>query len=256
MRRIGTITPSSNVIVEQVTQAIVADYAQVSAHFARLSYFGSTDRFPHSYDWDGMRDAARLLAHAHLDLLCWNGTKGGAIGFELDRELCSRVAAESGRGMYTSTLVLDDVLRAARSLRVAFVTPYAPEFLERLTGGWRAAGYEVVATAGAGLVDNYAYSTLDAGRLAGMARQVAAARPDAILFYCTNMLGAPLCAPLEAELGIPVYDSVSAPVWRILRELGFDTTASAPRWGSLFATGKPTLPSAAPSAGAGSHTNS
>lgn len=235
MHRLGTITPSSNVVVEQITQAIVADYPDVSAHFARLSHFGASDPFPDSYDLEGMGRAAELLAHAHLDQLCWNGTKGGAIGFDLDRDLCHRMTALTGIKMVTSTLILDEVLQASKARRVGFVTPYETSFLERLTAGWTKAGYDVVATAGAGLTDNYAYSTLASDQLCEMAREVSRASPDAIIFYCTNMLGAPLCAPMEAELGISVYDSVSVAVWRCLRDLGINTSNSAKDWGALFA---------------------
>jgi maleate isomerase len=69
--------------------------------------------------------------------------------------------------------------------------------------------------------------------LKGMARQVAAEKPDAILFYCTNLPGAGLCADMESELGIPVLDSVSAGVWGALSSLGL--SASLPRkWGRLL----------------------
>lgn len=234
MKRFGTITPSSNVVVEQVTQAIVADHPEVVAHFARLSHHGTHDPFPDSYDMKGMESAAELLAHARLDQLCWNGTKGGAIGFDLDRDLCRRMTAQTDIPMVTSTLALDEVLRATGAVRLGFVTPYAPEFLKRLSDGWAAAGYEISAKVGAGLSDNFAYSTVAPTRLFELAQEVAATKPDAIIFSCTNMLGAPLCAALEADLGIPVYDSVSVAVWRCLRDLNVDTAPSQARWGSLF----------------------
>jgi maleate isomerase len=56
---------------------------------------------------------------------------------------------------------------------------------------------------------------------------------DAIIMYCTNFPGAHLVAELEAEIGIAIYDSVSACVWKCLRLIG-EPTSTGNRWGSLF----------------------
>jgi maleate isomerase len=65
-------------------------------------------------------------------------------------------------------------------------------------------------------------------------RDVAQARPQVLLCLCTNFPAAVLAAPLEAELGLPVYDSTALGVWHALALLGADTRAAAPAWGSLF----------------------
>ena len=71
---------------------------------------GSSDPFPDSYDWDLMLGAARLLAHARPEVIVWSGSKAGSIAFDLDRELCDRIAAETGCRATTSTLALVDAL--------------------------------------------------------------------------------------------------------------------------------------------------
>jgi len=50
---------------------------------------------------------------------------------------------------------------------------------------------------------------------------------------CTNFRGAPLVEDLEREIGIPIYDSVSATVWKALAMTGHDP-ASITGWGRLF----------------------
>jgi maleate isomerase len=45
--------------------------------------------------------------------------------------------------------------------------------------------------------------------------------------------GAPLAEELEAELGIPVYDTISTVVWKALRMSRIDTRRVT-GWGSLF----------------------
>ena len=53
-----------------------------------------------------------------------------------------------------------------------------------------------------------------------------------MVILCTNLRGAPLLR-LEAELGIPVNDSISAVVWKSFRLAGTDTTRIR-AWGRLF----------------------
>jgi hypothetical protein len=66
-----------------------------------------------------------------------------------------------------------------------------------------------------------------------MTRNVVRARPSAIIFYCTNMRAAELCVPLEAELGVPVLDAVSAGVWKCLDLIGVPKTLAL-GWGRLL----------------------
>ena len=57
------------------------------------------------------------------------------------------------------------------------------------------------------------------------------------LWRCLAQLARPARAPLveamESELGVPVYDSVAAVVWKALRLAGVDTRRVA-GWGRLF----------------------
>ena len=69
--------------------------------------------------------------------------------------------------------------------------------------------------------------------IAQMVRKVAATKPQAITIFCTNLRGAPLVPALEAELGIPIYDTNATVVWKALRLTGVDTRRVR-SWGSLF----------------------
>lgn len=233
MLGLGTLTPSSNVVVERVTVSMLAGIPDVSGHFSRFGYAGSKAQFEDDYDWPGMLEAARLLADAHLDVICWNGSRGGTLGFERDRLLCERIAAAYGIAATTSTLALDRLLRDAGIRRIGFVTPYVDALNERIADVWGEAGYDVVGGIGAGLTDNFSYSTMTTEQIGAMARQAAASKPEALVFYCTNMPSAALCAPLETELGIAVLDAVSAGVWGALDLIG-RREALAPSWGQLL----------------------
>ena len=210
---IGIITPSANVIVERVTAAVLADFPSVSGHFSRTAVVGGADAYADDYDWPGMLRAAELLAHAQPACICWNGSKGGSIGFGKDRDLCARITARSGVPAVTSTLALDAALRAVGARRLALVTPYGPAYAAKIPPVFAAAGYTIVAEAHAGITDNLAYATIPDGDILAMARSAVSARPDAVIAYCTNLPAAHLVPGLERELGVPVYDSVTVGLW-------------------------------------------
>ena len=61
---------------------------------------------------------------------------------------------------------------------------------------------------------------------------------DAIIFLenCVRRMEhgeAPLVAALEAELGVPIYDTIAVVVWKALRMAGV-ATAPITGWGRLF----------------------
>jgi maleate isomerase len=66
-----------------------------------------------------------------------------------------------------------------------------------------------------------------------MARAVALAKPQCLTTFCTNLHAAQLVPALEAELGLPVYDTVSTAVWKALRLCDVDTHRVT-GWGGLF----------------------
>ena len=232
-KAIGTITPSGNIVVERVTAAILADFPEVSGHFSRTPVFGSSSSYSNTYDWDSMLTAARLLAHAHLDVICWNGSKGVSLGFDAENELCDRVTAETGIKATTSVRALDGVLRASGAKTIGLVSPHDDAYQAKVVAEFDKRGYRVVAEGHSGFTDNFSYCTVPDADIVEMIRKVAASKPDAIVTFCTNFPAAHLVAPMEEETGIPIYDTTSIGVWDSLRCAGVETARGA-RWGSLF----------------------
>jgi maleate isomerase len=233
---IGTITPSGNTVVERITLGIVRDLPEVSAHFSRTPVFGSSDPSPDRYASEGLLAAARLLAHAAPSVLVWNGSKGAGIGFEHDRALVEAIRNETGITTTTSILGLEQLLRAKGITRVAVVTPYSDEGQRKTIDCLAREGIVCVAEAHAGLADNLSYASVPLAQIQSMVRSAvrAAAQPQAVLCLCTNFPAAVVVAPLEAELGLPIYDSTALGAWHALRLAGVDTRPAAGRWGSLF----------------------
>ena len=231
---IGTITPSGNTVVERVTIGVVRDLPEVSVHFSRTPVFGSADPSPDGYAIDGLLGAARLLAHAAPRVLLWNGSKGAGIGFAHDRDLVARIEGETGIRCTTSILGMRALLAARGIERIAVVTPYSQASQQKTLDCLAREGFECVAHACSGLSDNLSYASVPPQEIAAMARQVAAARPQAIVCLCTNFPAAIMAAPMEAELGIPVYDSTALGIWHALQLCATDSRAAIPLWGSLF----------------------
>ncbi|HEY6134913.1 MAG TPA: aspartate/glutamate racemase family protein, partial [Rubrivivax sp.] len=165
----------------------------------------------------------------------WNGSKGAGIGFEHDRALVEAIRAETGIRATTSILGMSELFEVQGIRRIGIVTPYSDESQRKTLDCLADEGFDCVAHAHAGLSDNLSYASVSAEQIAAMAREVAKSRPQAIVCLCTNFPAAIMAAPLEAELGLPVYDSTALGVWHALRLCGVDSRPAAPLWGSLFA---------------------
>jgi maleate isomerase len=231
---IGVITPSGNTVVERITLGVLRDLPQVSPHFSRTPVFGSKDPSPDAYASEGLLAAAALLAHARPDVLVWNGSKGAGVGFAHDVALTEAITAQTGIAATTSILGLKAVLAAQGITRIAVVAPYSDAGQQGAVSCLEREGYACVAEAHAGLSDNLSYASVPLPQIADMMRSVVSAKPDAIVCLCTNFPAAVLAAPMEAELGIPVFDSTALGVWAALNACRVDALAAVPRWGSLF----------------------
>lgn len=231
---LATITPSGNTVVERITADLLRCFPQVSAHYSRMPVFGDSDPSPDTYALEPLLGAAQLLSHAQPQALLWNGSKGTAIGFRHDRDLVQKLYASTGIPATTSTLALAEALAVRGIRRIGLVTPHVEAYQHKLIARLAEEGLSCIAEAHGGLADNLSYASLPLPRIAEMMRKVAAARPEAIVSLCTNFPGAPLVATMEAELGLPIFDTVSLGIWHALRLAGVDTRPAAPAWGRLF----------------------
>ncbi len=232
----GMLTPSSNTVLEPVTTRILAGIPQASAHFGRfrVTEIALHDRALAQFETPELVRAAALLADARCQVIAWNGTSAGWLGFEADHALCHAIEAASGARACTSVLALNEVLALTGARRIGLVTPYLAEVQARIISTYAGIGITVAAESHLGLSENFAFSEVDEATIEGGIRSVAAARPDAIVVFCTNLRGAPLAARMEAALGIPVYDTIATAVWKSLLLCGEDP-ARIGGWGSLFA---------------------
>jgi maleate isomerase len=235
--RLGMLTPSSNTALEPITSAMVAGLADVSAHFSRfkVTEIALSDQALAQFDTDNILRAAELLAHAEVDVIGWNGTSSGWLGFETDVRLCEAITEATGIPATTSMLALNEILTKADVTRLGYVTPYRDDVQQRIIASYEKRGIACRGDRHLGLQDNFSFAEVTQAELEAMIREVARERPDAIAIVCTNLKAAPLVARLEQEIGIPIYDTIATVVWKSLIIAGVDP-AAVQGWGSLFPT--------------------
>jgi maleate isomerase len=234
--RLGVLTPSSNTALEPLTSRLAACVPGCSAHFSRfkVTEISLSQSALGQFDDSKILAAAELLADARVDVIGWSGTAAGWRGFDTDRELIERIRQRTGIAATTAVLALNELLALKGITRLALVTPYTADVQQRIVDNYRALGIEVVAERHLGITVNHDFALVEPERLHALMREVAAARPQAITTFCTNLRAAPLAAAVEAELGIALLDTVSTTVWGQLRAAGADP-GQVRGWGQLFA---------------------
>ena len=130
-------------------------------------------------------------------------------------------------------LALNEIFALTGVTRFGLVTPYLDNVQAAIVRNYASSGFECVAERHLRKQDNFSFSEVSADEIRAMVREVAKTGPQAITIFCTNLRGAPLVEELEAEIGIPIYDTISTVVWKSLKLAGADPRRVT-GWGSLF----------------------
>ena len=233
--RLGVLTPSSNTALEPLTSLLAGAVPGCSAHFSRfkVTEIALTEQALGQFDDEKILAAAELLADAKVDVIGWSGTAAGWLGFDADRRLIERIRDRTGIAATTAVLALNELLALRGIERIALVTPYTADVQQRIVENYARLGIEVVAERHLDIRVNHAFALVDPEQLRNMMREVADARPQAITTFCTNLRAAQMAESVEAELGIPLLDTVSTTVWGQLRAAGADPSVVR-GWGQLF----------------------
>ena len=235
MKRIGMITPSSNTMVEPLTSAMTAHLLDdLSIHYTRIPVTrialdrGSLDQF----EREAMLDAARLLADARVDVICWNGTSGAWKGLAADEAICAAITEETGIPATTGTLAQLSAFRAHGISRYALAVPYLADVRDAIIEVYGEAGFTCVGSAHLGISTNFAFAEVDLDTLRDLIRRADHPTAEAIVVVCTNLAAARLVDEMEQALGKPIHDSLVVSLWQPLRMLGWDRPI--PGWGRLL----------------------
>ena len=235
MLRLGMLTPSSNTVLEPSTYAMLRDVPAVTAHFSRfkVTEISLSNSALGQFEYEPILAASELLAHAKCDVIAWNGTSAGWLGFDRDEELVQQIEKKTGIRAATCVLGYRTLIRRLGLKNVGLISPYIDDIQERIVTNWGRAGLKVGAERHSGLADNFSFSTITEDQISSSIREVVAAGCDCAVIFCTNMRGAVRATELEAELDIPILDSVAATLWAALEAVGGDK-AQFLRWGRMF----------------------
>jgi maleate isomerase len=235
MTRLGMLTPSSNTALEPITYAMLTGITDVSVHFSRfkVTEIALSEAATRQFDHSEILRAAELLAHAKVDVIAWNGTSAGWLGFDRDERLCERITEATGIRACTTVLAYRDLLRRLENARIGLVTPYTADVQQKIMANWRSQGLNCVAERHLSLSDNFSFAEVPEGEIARLIEEVVREGADAIVVLCTNMRGAGVAERLERELGVSVFDSIAVTLWACLVAAGVDPSVIR-GWGGLF----------------------
>lgn len=234
-RRIGMITPSSNTMVEPLTSAMTAHLLDdLSVHYARIpvTRIALDQQALDQFEREAMLTAARLLADAKVDVICWNGTSGAWKGIAADRAVCDAITAETGIPATTGTLAQFEAFRAHGIRRYALAVPYTVDVHDAIVQVYGSEGFACVNSAHLGISTNFEFAEVSLETLRQLAIKADHPDAEAVVVICTNLAAARVVAELEQTLGKPVHDSLVVSLWHPLQMLGW--RQPIPGWGRLL----------------------
>lgn len=208
---------------------------QVSVHFSRfkVTEISLKNSALAQFNREKLLKAAHLLSDAYVDVIAWNGTSAGWLGFDSDKELCRTIEKETGIPTTTSVLALNDLFSMLQTVNYGLVTPYTEDVNKKIIENYKTIGLNCLKHAASHLYVNHQFSEIKEEEIVQMVGQVALAKPEAITTFCTNLKAAPLVDYLEKEHDIIILDTISVVVWKCLKIIGIETS-QIKGWGKLF----------------------
>jgi maleate isomerase len=213
--KLGLIVPSWNTVMEYETQRMGG--ATMSVHTMRISHTADTEENLLRLGREAPA-AAKLLAHAKVDVICYGCTAAGFLkGPKRDEEVGTEVTKVTGIPCATTSAAVREALQALGASRVSAASPYEAWLNEKVRTYLEAAGFSVPAIQGLG-TQAHAAVTLD--RIVALAEEVNRPDAQAIFISCSNFRTLEIIESLEERLGKPVVTSNSASMWKMLRLIG------------------------------------
>ncbi|OQW83601.1 MAG: hypothetical protein BVN31_05390 [Proteobacteria bacterium ST_bin15] len=221
-RRIGMLTPSSNTVLEPVTQSLLTGTPRFTAHFSRFKVTEIALDGPAlaQFDDSAILRAAELLAHAKVDVISWNGTSAGWLGIERDVRLKERIEAATGIRASTCVLALGDIQTRVGARTQALVTPYTDDVQAAIIDTFARAGVTCPVERHLSLRDNFSFGAIGEDTLRPMIADCLIRHPDVVTIFCTNLNGVRLAAEMEPASGPLILDSVAITLWGALMAIG------------------------------------
>jgi maleate cis-trans isomerase len=232
--RLGRINPSPETVGDEEWRRLCP--AGVTVVSTRM-FIERVDRDGLTAMVDNVGRAAKELATARPDVILMAGTAGafnGGPGF--DQELIRRMEEFAPVPATTTMSAVLAALDALHIRKLAVATSYIQPVDDSLAQALAAAGLEVVAIRGMGILKSIDMGDVPPDETYRFARDVLAEADgaDGCLISCGNLRSLEAIGPLESDFGLPVVTSNQAGLWQALRMSGIATQGVA-GGGRLFA---------------------
>lgn len=208
--RFGWILPSWNTVTEYEVERVTPP--SVSQHFTRIEHTEDSEA-AFTRMGEEAPGAARLLAHARVDAICYACTAGSFFrGRAYDLAFTERLREETERPVVTMAEALIQAADHLGMRRISVAAPYEAWLLERLVAFLEEGGLTVLRSANLGHQANILYPPGKAVELADMAWDP---RSDGLVMSCGNFRTLEAIDEIEDRIGRPVVTSVGASVWAL-----------------------------------------
>jgi maleate cis-trans isomerase len=186
-----------------------------------------------------MGSVARLTAKVDelrefdIQAVVWACTSASFVyGWEGAKEQVRRLSERAGLPASSTSFAFAHAARALGAERVAVAATYPEDVAALFVDFLKAAGFEVTAMQGSGIITAAEVGTWDRERVLRLAREGDDPAADVVLLPDTALHTAALVTDLEDELGKPVLTANQVTAWEGLRLL--DHEAPCPAMGTLF----------------------
>jgi maleate isomerase len=227
-RGIGVIAPFDLALERELWRWVPVE---ISLHLARTPY----EPVPVSMEMAELVSNSHHLAAATRDVMpvdpevvCYLCSSGSFVsGVDAEHGLVKVIKDAGAPDAVTTSGALAEVLEAMDLDKISVVTPYYADLTARLHDFLGELGVETVASEHLGLgggIWRVSYNTV-------AEHMMKADRPEAqaIFVSCTNLPTYDIIAPLEDELGKPVFTANQLTMWACLRRMGLPVVGPG-RW--------------------------
>jgi maleate cis-trans isomerase len=213
IRHFGALIPSTNTTVEIEYNRLLPPTLQV--HVGRLGKGGDTPFSP-SRDED-IDYQSKMLGAAKVEALCLTQTSASLFADDYDAAVKRRMTASAGAPAVTSADAIGQAVRALGARRIAIVTPYSKEVLERAKRYFEGKhGLTVVAMDGFGATDAYAIGGLGAEHATEAFARIDRSEIEAFVVPGGAFATMTFVGEWERRFSKPVVTTNQAALWAML----------------------------------------
>ncbi|CRK85032.1 maleate cis-trans isomerase family protein [Neobacillus massiliamazoniensis] len=235
-KKIGMLTPSSNTTLEPICSRMLYNVPEVTCHYGRfeVTKISLEQDALSQFNFEPMLQAAELLAHAEVDVIAWNGTSGGWLGFDVDRELCEAITKRTGIPATTSMLSQVRSFKEHNIKSVHLVTPYIPEINKLIAEQYKKhCNVDTINISGLAQTHNRSFALVSQERIEEQIKSVSVLPADALSVVCTNFPAVNKVEYYEKTYNLPIYDTINVLMWECLKMVDVDPNILK-GWGKLF----------------------